>query len=68
MKTQIIIAVVMLVIITAQAQTVGPRAKPVGVGETAPDFVLSDQNGKSVKLSDAREKAPVVLVFYRGYW
>jgi cytochrome oxidase Cu insertion factor (SCO1/SenC/PrrC family) len=68
MKTQTIIAVMMLAIVSAQAQTVVPRAKPVAVGETAPGFVLSDQNGNTVKLSDAREKAPVVLVFYRGYW
>ena len=42
--------------------------KPVGVGETAPDFTLEDQNKTKVTLSAARAKSPVVLVFYRGYW
>ncbi len=44
------------------------RNTPVGVGDVAPDFTLEDQNGQKVKLSDARGKSPVVLVFYRGYW
>jgi cytochrome oxidase Cu insertion factor (SCO1/SenC/PrrC family) len=42
--------------------------KPLAVGDAAPDFTLSDQNGKSVTLSAAKGKSPVVLVFYRGYW
>ena len=34
------------------------------VGEAAPDFVLPGLEGKEkVKLSDFRDKAPVVLVF-----
>lgn len=33
----------------------------------APDFTLTDQNGKRVRLSDARG-SKAVLVFYRGYW
>ena len=36
-------------------------------GAPAPDFTLSDQNGKAVPLAATRgHKA--VLVFYRGYW
>ena len=45
-----------------------PRAKPVAVGETAPDFSLQDQNGQTVKLSASRGQRPVAIVFYRGYW
>lgn len=44
------------------------RASPVKVGETAPDFTLTDQNGRSHALSAERGKRAVVLVFYRGYW
>ena len=44
------------------------RNAPVGVGEVAPDFTLEDENGNKVRLSEARGKSPVVLVFYRGYW
>ena len=48
-----------------QTQTV---AKPVGIGEAAPDFTLVDHHGTKLTLSDSKGKAPVVLVFYRGYW
>jgi len=51
-----------------QSTQMQARNTPVGVGEVAPDFTLEDQNGQKVKLSDARGKSPVVLVFYRGYW
>ncbi len=45
-----------------------PRAQPVGVGDTAPDFTLQDTNGQKVALAASRGQRPVVLVFYRGYW
>ncbi|MBA3767953.1 MAG: redoxin domain-containing protein [Acidobacteria bacterium] len=44
------------------------RTAPVQSGEMAPDFTLEDQKGQKVTLSAARGQAPVVLVFYRGYW
>ena len=50
---------------TARAQTV---AKPVKVGDVAPNFTLVDHRGNKVRLSDSKGKSPVVLVFYRGYW
>jgi cytochrome oxidase Cu insertion factor (SCO1/SenC/PrrC family) len=37
------------------------------VGKPSPDFTLPDQDGKPVTLSALRG-APVVLIFYRGYW
>jgi hypothetical protein len=46
-----------------------PAATPmVRVGEAAPDFTLPDATGATVSLASFRERAPVVLVFYRGYW
>ena len=38
------------------------------VGEPAPDFTLPDATGAPVSLASFRERTPVVLVFYRGYW
>lgn len=40
------------------------------VGQRAPDFVLSDQDGKPVALADliAPPSRGLVLIFYRGYW
>jgi peroxiredoxin len=40
----------------------------IKVGETAPDFSLTNAFGKSVSLSNELKKGPVVLVFYRGSW
>ena len=40
----------------------------VKTGVTAPDFALTDQDGKQIKLSEAVKKSKVVIVFYRGYW
>ncbi len=34
------------------------------VGDVAPDFELSDQNGQPVRLSALRDKKNVVLAFY----
>jgi cytochrome oxidase Cu insertion factor (SCO1/SenC/PrrC family) len=62
----VIAFLVMLLSLSAMAQA--PRAKPVAVGEQAPDFTLTDQNGRSQSLAAERGKRPVVLVFYRGYW
>src|SRR5438874_10946253 len=38
------------------------------VGEKAPEFTLSDQNGKQVSLSDLLSPKGAVLIFYRGFW
>ncbi len=41
------------------------RTTPSAAGQVAPDFTLSDQNGKVWKLSDAVKKyRAVVLAFY----
>ena len=38
------------------------------VGNTFPDFELSDQDGKSQKLSKLIRGFPTVLIFSRGYY
>jgi peroxiredoxin len=40
----------------------------LAVGDTAPDFTLSDASGKKVTLSILLKNGPVVLNFYRGGW
>jgi peroxiredoxin Q/BCP len=39
-------------------------ATSLKVGDKAPDFTLSDQEGKSVTLSTALQAGPVILAFY----
>ena len=51
-----------------KAPAAAKRPGPVKAGEVAPDFTLTDQNGRSHTLSAERGKRAVVLVFYRGYW
>jgi drug/metabolite transporter (DMT)-like permease len=48
---------------------VPPSTAAPRVGQKAPEFTLSDQDGKDVSLRDlaSRSKA-VALIFYRGFW
>ena len=45
----------------AAEETPPPKIK---VGDTAPDFTLTDQNGKKVSLHDYKGKKNVALAFY----
>jgi peroxiredoxin len=36
-------------------------------GEPAPDFELTDVEGKLIRLSDFRGRKPIVLAFLRGF-
>jgi len=38
------------------------------VGDTAPDFTLTDALGNQVTLSDRLKNGPVILTWYRGGW
>ena len=40
----------------------------IKVGQVAPDFTLTNMDGKQISLSEFRGKKSVVLVFYRGQW
>jgi thioredoxin-dependent peroxiredoxin len=39
-------------------------SRSIQIGDYAPDFVLKDQHGNIIKLSDYRDQANVVLYFY----
>lgn len=56
------------------AQVVAPRDTELPAGQLfplldqpAPDFMLSDDQGAQVRLSDLVRKRPLVIVFYLGY-
>ena len=60
--TTLLIAVAAL---TASAQA--PRAA-LKVGDKAPEIALPNGDGKLVQLSEYTARAPVVVIFYRGFW
>ena len=48
----------------APAQQPAPPKTHLKVGQPAPEFILTDTEGKQVKLSDFKGKQNVVLAFY----
>ncbi len=48
----------------AQSKEPGPPSPKVKVGDMAPNFTLTDQNGNKVSLKDFQGKKNVVLAFY----
>jgi peroxiredoxin len=46
----------------------GLAERALGVGDTAPDFVLFDAAGREIRLFDLLTTGPVVVSFYRGAW
>lgn len=46
----------------------GQAEQALSVGDTAPDFVMTDPEGNPVALADLLAKGPVVVSFYRGVW
>jgi peroxiredoxin len=42
-------------------------AESIAVGQAAPDFALTDVQGRTVRLSDYRGRKNAVLVFTRGF-
>ena len=66
MRKNLILAASLVLLLSGGAFAQRAKTDPLKVGENAPDFSLTDDNGKTVRLSSI--KGPVVLVFYRAYW
>lgn len=66
MKQSLYLFAFVLVFAAAAFGQARTKTDPIKVGETAPDFTLTDQTGKTVHLTSL--KTPTVLVFYRGHW
>ena len=58
------IGVVVAILLFALTMPPPEAAKTLQVGDKAPDFTLTDQNGHEVKLADYRGKNSVILAFY----
>jgi peroxiredoxin Q/BCP len=61
------VALLVLVVVPAlliQYSQSASEAKRLKVGDSAPDFALPDQDGRTVRLSDYRGKKSAILAFY----
>ncbi|MFT6247030.1 MAG: peroxiredoxin [Cognaticolwellia sp.] len=54
--------------IIAKAKVFQQGSEALKLGETATNFVLPNQHGKSISLDALLENGPVVVTFYRGSW
>lgn len=54
----------LLTLTLAGVASLSAQTAPLKVGDSAPDFTLSDTTGIKVKLSDLRGRHNVVLAFY----
>jgi cytochrome oxidase Cu insertion factor (SCO1/SenC/PrrC family) len=57
-------ALLFMIAVAASAQQPAPPKTHLKAGQPAPDFTLTDTEGKEVKLSDFKGKKNVVLAFY----
>jgi hypothetical protein len=56
------------IVFVASKQMPGTESA-IRVGQTAPDFTLTNADGKPVAFSDLlKTNRAVALIFYRGYW
>ena len=53
---------------TADLENNAAASHALQPGDIAPDFILPNVDGSSVRLYSELEEGPVVLVFYRGGW
>lgn len=66
MKKSILCLVFLFLFAAAAALAQTPKAPQttLKVGDSAPDFSLTDTEGKAIKLSDFKGKKTVILAFY----
>lgn len=67
-RRQFIVLLFLATLMGASSVFAANTAKRIGTGDVAPDFSLTDHEGRKHSLSAERGKRPVVLVFYRGHW
>ena len=53
---------------TAELENNAAASHALQPGDIAPDFILPNVDGRSVRLYSELERGPVVLAFYRGGW
>ncbi|HAM33114.1 MAG TPA: hypothetical protein DDX05_04605 [Deltaproteobacteria bacterium] len=59
---------IMAIVQRGNAYVKDSGASGLHIGEHAPDFILTNQRGEMVRLSERLSRGPVILNFYRGVW
>jgi cytochrome oxidase Cu insertion factor (SCO1/SenC/PrrC family) len=59
-----LVALFFMITVAGYAQQPAPPKTHLKAGQPAPDFTLTDTEGKEVKLSEFKGKKNVVLAFY----
>jgi peroxiredoxin len=52
----------------ARLKDAGAGTAAPGPGDSMPDFMLPDENGRLVELTDLVRSGPVAICFHRGHW
>jgi hypothetical protein len=65
--TRMLLPILLLAVTALAASAQAPRTA-LKVGDKAPDIAMPNGDGKLVRLADYTARAPVVVVFYRGFW
>lgn len=68
MKKFFLFSGTLMIMICATAQINSIYPDGLKVGDSAPDFTITNTAGRIFHLKKVLEKGPVVLVFYRGQW
>jgi peroxiredoxin len=68
MKAQFKLLLLVFFVFIVSAFIYKVNVEGLKVGQKAPNFEGKDQNGKVFRLSEALQKGPVVMFFYRGEW
>lgn len=58
----------LLVVATAGGCRLHVREGGPATLEKAPDFELVAHTGERYRLSDALQRGPAIVIFYRGHW
>jgi peroxiredoxin len=54
--------------LVARLAAVSAGEQSLGIGDPMPDFLLPDERGHLISLSDLLRNGPLVMAFHRGHW
>ena len=64
----VLLSIISVSLLYAQLPETAEDISPLLVGETIPDAMVKDMDGKTVSFHEVVREKPTVLIFYRGGW